>query len=576
MPAFLRLAVSQRENRPPDSALHHVAIEPPSPIDLSNFQGLSSFDDLATFLGTSPRRLRYLLYSPRRPAYREFTLPKRAGGVRAIASPPPIIALYQHKLLACMSALITPKRAVHGFVAGRSVATNARRHVGARLLLNVDILDFFPSIHFGRVQGIFRARPFAFPGSLSAVLAHICCWRGVLPQGAATSPLLSNLVCRGLDRDLSRFAREHHAEYTRYADDITISTRQHRFARELVEAMPLRRGSSPTLGAALKQVFIDHDFKLNAAKTRVNARHERQVVTGLVVNETVNVRRDYVRNVRAMLHNCATIGIPNANQRFHSEFDTKPRRGSSPSIELYIRGKLNYLRMVKGPNDPVYFRLAEKAAATIPLLARGVPVSGKLALQSDTLEKAVWIVVGLSSDGTEVAQGTAFSLREVGIVSARHVFDSPTPSGHAVVAWLIFRRSEPARRFKVTAIRTHQSLDLAIVESTALSTVLLESTEEEVRTGDDLLVAGYPQWRTLADKIACIRCQATQTITVSAVRFIITSGQLRAGNSGGPIMNGSGHVVAVVVYDHSNSSTPNAGITIDHLTALRTVSPRSL
>lgn len=201
-----------------------MAVSPPSAAELASFRSMRTEADVATFLGVTVKALRYFLYSTRRPVYKRFSLVKKSGGTRSIAVPPAEVAGFQARLLGCMTPMAPPKSSCHGFAIGRSVASNARSHVGKNLVLNFDVKDFFPSINFGRVRGIFGAHPFGFPPTVATVLAQICCAQTVLPQGAATSPILANLVCRGLDNDLSRLARRHRCTYTRYADDITFST----------------------------------------------------------------------------------------------------------------------------------------------------------------------------------------------------------------------------------------------------------------------------------------------------------------------------------------------------------------
>src|SRR5262245_55763241 len=128
-----------------------MAIAPPSAAELSGFRTLRTVEDIAKFLGTTDLRLSHHLYSRSRPRYRRFNLPKASGGLRQIASPPRIISAFQRKLLTCMTAMVLPKEPAHGFTKDRSVLTNAKPHLGAAAVLNIDLENFFPSLHFGRV-----------------------------------------------------------------------------------------------------------------------------------------------------------------------------------------------------------------------------------------------------------------------------------------------------------------------------------------------------------------------------------------------------------------------------------------
>jgi RNA-directed DNA polymerase len=548
----------------------------PSPTDLAAFRSLRSIDDLAKLLGTSRRRLFFHLYSPGRPHYRFFKIAKASGSDRLIASPPKLVALFQHKLLSCLTAIVIPKSPVHGFTSRRSVATNAKQHVPSRLVLNIDLLDFFPSVHFGRVKGLFAKRPFNFPNEVATVLAQIFCVNGSLPQGASTSPIISNLICRGLDRDLEAFGRKNACVYTRYADDITISTARNHFEPAVIDVMPTLQNRSPILGVELQQIFTKHDFRINTAKTRVRTFHERQEVTGLIVNEKVNVPREFVRNIRAILHDCETRGLPAANARFQGTLDRKSRKGSPPPLLAHVRGKLDYLRMVRGRYDELYVKLAVRAHAITPMYNYGIPVAEHLAMKHHVLANAIWIVLGKDANGTNVVQGTAFSLDGVGIISARHVFNNPCANGYSVHRWEIFKPSAPTQLFRVNGFRDHTSLDLTIIDLRAPHSFCLIAAETSARSGDSLIVAGYPQWLTLADRLAAARCEAIQTRTISGVRFVLTNAYIREGNSGGPILDGNGHVVAVALYDGLNISTPNAGIEISHLADILTAPRRSV
>jgi RNA-directed DNA polymerase len=218
-----------------------MAIAPPSTAELARFRALATISDVAAFFNTSSKRFLFHLYSPRRPTYHVFLIPKASGGRRRIASPPPIIAAFQRKLLSCMSACVVTLAPVHGFAPDRSVVTNAKAHLSTNLLLNIDFLDFFPTFHFGRVRGVFRSKPFSFPNKVSTVLAQTCCFNAALPQGAPTSPLIANLICRGLDRDLARLARNHGCSYSRYADD-SAPRRRGKEALWAPEAALLRKG----------------------------------------------------------------------------------------------------------------------------------------------------------------------------------------------------------------------------------------------------------------------------------------------------------------------------------------------
>jgi RNA-directed DNA polymerase len=541
-----------------------MAIPPPSDKEFEIFQRLGSIEDLASFLGTTQDRLFYHLYSKSRPRYKSFTLSKASGGQRTIASPPKIICAFQRKLLQCLTPMVRLKDPVHGFVRFRSVVTNARPHINKKLILNIDIKDFFNSIHFGRVRGVFLKPPFSFPLNVATVLAEICCLNGFLPQGAPTSPILTNFICRRLDRNLERLARKHHCRYTRYADDITFSTNQKEFEAPIMATPPTLEMSTPTLGFELAQIFQHQDFQINEKKLHFRTMHQRQEVTGLIVNKKVNVPRKFIRNLRAMIHDCEKNYMV-ANSRFRDLFDRKERRASSPSLAEHIRGKLDYLRMVRGDDDLLYSKLALRAQRALRFFKYGIPIWGKASDNVQLLEAIIWVVIGRDHEGHILKTGTAFSLEGIGLVSCGHLFKNHNGDDLKVHKWEVIRASEPGKTFQISEIRHHSHIDLSILYGNQSQMASLKRAECKVKTGDPLTVIGFPEWHTIADKIFRDPGLASQIKIISGLEYIITNRNIRDGNSGGPILDKNGLVIGVVVYGSMGLIAPNSGIDIRHI-----------
>jgi RNA-directed DNA polymerase len=152
-----------------------------------------------------------------------------------------------------MEKQLTHYRA-HGFIPDRSIVSNARQHLDKRFVFNVDIAGFFDAIHFGRVRNMLMAGPFSVPKTPATVLAHICCFPGRLPQGAPASPIITNLICRRLDKDLQTLAKEDRATYTRYVDDLTFSfsSRRSKLPAAIVTLAEQGATPGPSLTEALK------------------------------------------------------------------------------------------------------------------------------------------------------------------------------------------------------------------------------------------------------------------------------------------------------------------------------------
>ena len=271
---------------------------------------LASMPALCTALGVDdPASLRRLLRPGTGPGapYHGFTVPKRSGGTRAITAPTRDLKRLQRAVYTTLLAPLAPHPAAHGFVPGRSVATNAAVHARASVLLKVDLADFFPTIHYRRVEGFFAALGAApeVARTLAGLTTHrprlpdgFVVMPGEMPQGAPTSPALANLLCRRLDARLTGLATRLGARYTRYADDLTFSWPE--------------GATPPALGRAtwwIDQICQQEGFAVHPKKTRVLRRAGRMMVTGVVVNDGVSVPRETRRRLRAQLHDAARVGV---------------------------------------------------------------------------------------------------------------------------------------------------------------------------------------------------------------------------------------------------------------------------
>jgi RNA-directed DNA polymerase len=196
--------------------------------------------DVAALLGLQPRELMWWIFAlDEHRRYRRFEIIRRSGAEpREIRAPIKPIKDIQRDLADVLTRCYSAPPHVHGFVPGRSPSSNARRHRRQKWVLRVDLKDFFPSIHFGRVWGLFQAPPFEYPEEVATTLAQICCFENQLPQGAPTSPIVSNFICWGMDKALSRLAAVERCYYSRYADDLCFSTDRSSFPASLATSSP--------------------------------------------------------------------------------------------------------------------------------------------------------------------------------------------------------------------------------------------------------------------------------------------------------------------------------------------------
>jgi RNA-directed DNA polymerase len=322
--------------------------------------------DVGDLLGIPWKTLAWVLYGHGATGYyNTWSITKRSGGLREISAPRSILWRAQHALHGILQEVYKPRPAAQGFVKSRSVATNASPHIRRKWVLGVDIEDFFPTIHFGRVRGLFLAHPFNCAPEVATVLARICCSNGSLPIGAPTSPVVSNMICVGLDRELQRLAQRTGCWYTRYADDMTFSTNRVEFPIELA----FKDGDGDVqLGDDFLRILRTNKFTPNSSKTRLRSRFDRQVVTGVVVNERPNVPRTYVKRVRGMLHAWNVYGLDAAQERFVEVWKEKGKHPAArdrypdarPNFKDVLLGRIAYLAMIRGPSDAMVRRFRDQ------------------------------------------------------------------------------------------------------------------------------------------------------------------------------------------------------------------------
>jgi len=269
----------------------------------------------------------------RRTSYRRFHIPKKSGGVRTITAPKGKLKDIMSSLRFIFNELYIPSPEAMAFIPNRSITNNASKHLGNNYVLNIDLKDFFTSITADMIEK--SLVKFGIAPTVARFLSEICSYpmvnelnpriiRNILPQGAPTSPVLSNMCALKLDHCLSGLSRRFHLTYTRYADDITFSS-NHNVYHANGEFMK-----------ELFQIIRSCRFTVNHQKIRLQKRGRKQEVTGLTVNEKTNVSRKWTKNLRAQIHQIKYLEEP-----------------SMYTINV-IRGKLNYLRMVKGADDSTY------------------------------------------------------------------------------------------------------------------------------------------------------------------------------------------------------------------------------
>ncbi|WP_414150580.1 retron Ec67 family RNA-directed DNA polymerase/endonuclease [Acetobacterium carbinolicum] len=274
---------------------------------MTKFNELKTRNDLARILNVPIKKLTYILYKANVDnLYSSFEIPKKNGEPRKINAPADELKDIQRKLAKVLwehQQLINKTKhkknnISHAFQEEKSIITNAIVHKNKRYVLNLDLKDFFDSIHFGRVKGFFeKNNDFKVSTEVATVIAQLSCYKGQLPQGAPTSPILTNLICNILDYRISKIAKKYRLDYTRYADDLTFSTNNRSFLSVYED-----------FSTKISQEILSAGFSVNESKTSLQFRDSKQVVTGLIVNKRINVDRNYYKKTRAMAHSLYTSG----------------------------------------------------------------------------------------------------------------------------------------------------------------------------------------------------------------------------------------------------------------------------
>ncbi len=307
--------------------------------------GLPSFgavEDLAKAMEVSVADLRFLSYSRTVSTvnhYKKFNVPKKSGGTRLISAPMPRLKSAQYWILETLLNKITLHDAAHGFVKKKSILSNAQNHVKADLLINLDLKDFFPSILYPRVKGLFKS--LGYSEKIATILALICTEPETdeveldgkkyfvalserkLPQGAPTSPAITNIICRRLDARLRGLAQKYGFVYTRYADDLSFSTKG-----EAAE-------KAHQLLSNIRKVLKDEDFTIHPDKLKIMRKGACKEVTGIIVNDKPAIKAKELDKFRALIYQIEKEG----------SLEGKHWNGA-PNLLAAIQGYANFVYMV--------------------------------------------------------------------------------------------------------------------------------------------------------------------------------------------------------------------------------------
>lgn len=517
-------------------------------VDLdADLRDVRSVRELASALGlTSYWQLVYWVYRRSEDGnYVEFDIPKRRGGSRRIATPATPLKLIQIRLNVLLQKLYEPRHSAFGFIKDKNIVMNARRHSKKYFVLSIDLKEFFPSINFGRIYGLLKSKPYELEPRVAAAIAKIATYKNALPQGAPTSPVLSNMVTSRLDYKLDHLCRNNGWIYTRYADDIVISTQK----RKKWIGPILRKDPHDSL--MLSEVLIDviesEGFTINSDKVRGRFFFERQEVTGLVANEFANVPREYINRIKGALHVWSKVGESEFERHFSIRWkapDLPAWRSPARSAVLNLRGRIQHVGSVKGWSHPVYVRLRdafnELASDVIDIKPKPI---GSIPIAS------VWVIEDETK--AECTQGTGFFLDNGFFVTAAHnLLGKPYIYHPALLNGM---------KFDMRILGVNRETDLAVLIQNPFDMKIPVSGLKRRKQflglthGSTARLLGYPNHahgKTHTEKVlrvASLQNFASDVFPGRRYRHINFDGAIIEGASGSPVLDDEGFVVGVAL-----------------------------
>lgn len=368
-----------------------------------------NFEELALQLEITPKKLSYIIYKiPDNKKYISFEIHKKNGGKRKIFKPVSPLMSIQRKFKEYLLTFYNSKPCSHGFELDRNIKTNAERHQKSKILLNIDIKDFFGSINFGRVYGLLMSRPLNFDKKAAASVAKLVTYDNMLPQGAPTSPILSNMIARRMDSLLMKLAASAKATYTRYVDDITFSTTHYSFDKRIVENGNF---DDVVVGNKLSDIIKNEGFEINPKKTRVLNKYVRKEVTGIIINEFPNIKRKYINSIFGMIFSWKRYGYDHALMVYKVKY-LRLNPDAEVNYNIYksvIIGKISYVANIRGWDDVVVSKLCKKYCECDSEPPKRIKAIGEISMKYD-------VFIGHASEQKDDIAGPLFDeLTKLGI-----------------------------------------------------------------------------------------------------------------------------------------------------------------
>lgn len=527
------------------------------------FNDMGSKDALLCVLNISSNKFDYLLHKKKN-LYTSFTINKRNGGTRVISAPCIELKKIQRELNEILIKNYQfDNNVVQGFNRGNSIKSNAKIHENSKYVINIDLKNFFDTIHFGRVRGMFMNKPFNFNNYIATNLAKITCYDKKLPQGAPTSGTIANIICYSLDRELNHLCTSNNCRYTRYADDITISTQSIKLPNTIGT---INDDGTICLSKKITDIINNQGFAINSNKLNISSINNRQEVTGLIVNNKTNIKKIYLKHLRAMLHNASKNGIYSEGCKYYRN------SLSDLSNKIFIENRLiEFLKMIRGIDDKVYVKYAKEFNK---LAKKGCFETDYVLSIKEYMEKRTFPLMSFDN----ATQGSCFFTDKGYLCTSTHVFMNKD----AFTNKEYYKKYENAdiinyysKGIKPFYILSHSNIQYKVIPtltkediktdvSKTLYTPLIDDKKsfKENRDyipefGETIYLAGYGEFIDFnKTSINYIKAEVTGTSTFDNRKFYCINKPIYHGMSGGPVINKNREVIGII-YAGLNEEEPS-------------------
>lgn len=513
---------------------------------IRKFNNLKTDQDIADMLEIKLSSLRFFSSCSAK-KYTSFQISKRNGDPRTISAPIPALKTVQKKLLYVLNLVYKPKAVVFGFVRSRNNVMNAQNHIGKKEILTIDLKDFFTQFHFGRVRGMFIRR-YNIDSKAAMTLANLVCCNGVLPQGAPTSPIISNMILASFDKSMIAYARKNSLCYSRYADDITLSSNSSKLSFDIVGKVG---DKTYIIDNELKSIFEAAKLNINNNKIVLRRNKKRQLVTGVVVNKCTNLTKEYRRELRTILHHWKMkkelCVVAREYIKVH-KLDALKKLSDEEVEKWFARviiGKINYLRDVRGNNPGIFYKYANEANQ---LFGRTVFDISDIFTADDIAENNVYILEN------SLGQGTAFVIPELGIMTSYHVveddFEELLDEMHQFYSPLSYKTGKVLAEYRVDEATDiyDKTIDFVLIKqdtSTFPNAKRIKlGNSDDLAIGNRVTMIGFPKFHK--GTYTKVESTITSIISFHKVPLYEVEYEIRHGFSGGVVLNEVNEVVGIV------------------------------